>query len=206
MKRSKSSRRWLDEHFSDHYVKEAKKLGYRSRACFKLIEIQEKDRIIKRGMKLVDLGASPGGWSQMAVDWIGESGRIFALDILPMESIPFVDFIQGDFTQESVLEDLLKVLGGVQVDLILSDMSPNTSGMKAVDGPKAMLLCELALDFCDHSLRHKGAFLVKVFQGIGFDNYLKLLRQKFERVVVRKPLASRARSKEVYMLATGFKK
>lgn len=206
MKRSKSSQNWLRRHFDDHYVKEAQKAGYRSRAVFKLLEIQEKDRILKPGMVVVDLGGAPGGWSQIAAPIVGESGAVFALDILEIEPIQGVDVIQGDFTEQEVYDSLISALDGREVDLVMSDMAPNISGMKAVDQPRAMYLAELALDFAQSVLRPGGDFLTKIFQGEGFDAYLKVLRASFEKVVIRKPKASRPKSREVYMLARGFKK
>lgn len=204
MARSKSSKRWLKEHFSDAYVKRAQQEGYRSRAVFKLSEIQEKDHLIKPGMTIVDLGAAPGGWSQIVKEIVGDKGKVIALDILPMEAVPGVEFIQGDFTDTSVFELLLTHVDKGEVDLVISDMAPNISGMKAVDQPRAMYLSELALEFALEVLKPGGDFLVKVFQGEGFDTYLKTLRQQFKRVAVRKPKASRARSNEVYLLARGF--
>lgn len=205
MAKSKSSRRWLHEHFNDPYVKRAQQEGQRSRAAYKLLEIQEKDKLLKSGMVVVDLGAAPGGWSVVAKKIVGEAGRVIALDILPMEPIAGVEFIQGDFTDAQVYEDLQNLLQGMPVDVIICDIAPNTSGMKAVDQPKMMYLVELALDFAAHALKPKGSFLVKIFQGEGFDAFLKQLRAGFQQVVVRKPDASRGRSREVYLLARGFK-
>jgi 23S rRNA (uridine2552-2'-O)-methyltransferase len=204
--RSKSSRQWLKDHFDDVYVKQAQKAGYRSRAVYKLLEIQEKDHILKRGMTVVDLGAAPGGWSQVASHIVGASGKVVALDILPMDSLAHVEIIQGDFTEPSVFEQLLEVLEGQEVDLVMSDMAPNISGMKAVDQPRAMYLAELAMDFAQNVLKPGGDFLTKIFQGEGFDEYLTVLRASFDKVVIRKPKASRPKSREVYMLARGFKK
>jgi 23S rRNA (uridine2552-2'-O)-methyltransferase len=205
MKRSKSSRQWLDRHFNDDYVKKAQKAGYRSRAAFKLLEIQEKDRVIKPGMQVVDLGAAPGGWSQIARDLVGEKGRVIALDILPMDPIAGVDIIQGDFREEEPLIHLRNLLNEKPVDLVISDMSPNVTGMASVDQPRAMYLCELALDFARESLKPGGGFVIKVFQGAGFDEYLKSLRQSFDRVVSRKPASSRPKSREIYLVAGNFK-
>ncbi len=205
MPRSKSSARWLKEHFSDPFVKRAQKEGYRSRAVFKLMEIQERDHFIKPGMTVVDLGAAPGGWSQILKQWVGRKGRIVALDILPMEPLPQVEFIQGDFTAPEILESLLKTLNNVPVDIVISDMAPNLSGTDAIDQPRSMYLAELALEFAQQVLRPGGDFLTKVFQGAGFEAYLKSLRAHFAKVVTRKPKASRARSNEVYLLARGFK-
>ncbi|MEL0583953.1 MAG: 23S rRNA (uridine(2552)-2'-O)-methyltransferase RlmE [Candidatus Thiodiazotropha sp. (ex. Lucinoma kazani)] len=205
MKRSKSSRQWLDRHFNDEYVKKAKKAGYRSRAAFKLLEIQEKDSIIKPGMRVVDLGAAPGGWSQIARDLVGEKGQVLALDILPMDPIAGVDFIQGDFREPQPLEEMRKWLAGEPVDLVISDMAPNVTGMASVDQPRAIYLCELALEFAREVLKPGGHFVAKVFQGEGFDAYLKALRGDFQRVVSRKPSSSRAKSREVYLVAGNFK-
>jgi len=205
VKKSKSSQNWLKRHFDDHYVKEAQKAGYRSRAVFKLLEIQEKDRILKPGMVVVDLGAAPGGWSQITAPLIRPSGEIFALDILEMEPINDVTFIQGDFTEQAVYDQLVSALNQRQVDLVMSDMAPNISGMKAVDQPRAMYLAELAVDFAKTVLKPGGDFLTKIFQGEGFDEYLKVLRESFDKVVIRKPAASRSKSREVYMLARGYR-
>jgi 23S rRNA (uridine2552-2'-O)-methyltransferase len=205
VKRSKSSRQWLDRHFNDEYVKKAQKAGYRSRAAFKLLEIQEKDRVIKPGMRVVDLGAAPGGWSQIARDLVGGKGRVIALDILPMDPIAGVDIIQGDFREEEPLARLRNLLGGDPVDLVISDMAPNVTGMASVDQPRAMYLCELALDFARESLKPGGGFVIKVFQGAGFDDYIKSVRQAFGRVVSRKPDSSRSKSREIYLVAGNFK-
>ncbi len=205
MKRSKSSRQWLDRHFNDEYVKKAQKAGYRSRAAFKLLEIQEKDRVIKPGMRVVDLGAAPGGWSQIARDLVGEKGQVIALDILPMDPIAGVDIIQGDFREDEPLAQLRNLLDGEPVDLVISDLAPNVTGMASVDQPRAIYLCELALDFARESLKPGGGFVIKVFQGAGFDEYLKSLRQSFGRVVSRKPASSRPKSREIYLVAGNFK-
>jgi len=203
MARIKSSARWLKEHFSDPFVKRAQAEGWRSRAVFKLEELIERDQLLKPGMVVVDLGAAPGGWSQMVRERLCERGRIVALDILPMDSIAGVDVIEGDFREHSVLKQLEAKLGGAAVDLVLSDMAPNMSGVDSVDQARAMHLCELAQEFAAVHLKPGGAFLVKLFQGRGFDEYLKNLRGGYERVSMRKPKASRARSPEVYALATG---
>ena len=208
MARSKSSSRWLREHFSDPYVKRAQAEGWRSRAVFKLEEVIERDHLLKPGMVVVDLGAAPGGWSQVARERLGErngqwQGRVIALDILPMQGIAGVEFIQGDFREEAILRRLDESLGGAPVDLVLSDMAPNLSGMTAVDQPRSMHLVELAEEFALARLRAGGSFLVKVFQGEGFDELVRRLRAAYERVSIRKPKASRARSPEVYALATG---
>ncbi len=205
MARSKSSHRWLKEHFDDEYVKRAQREGYRSRAVYKLDEIQHKDRIIKPGMAIVDLGAAPGGWSQYAAGLVGRKGRVVAMDILPMEPLPGVTFMQGDFREDEVLDELLKALEGRETDLVISDIAPNISGMGAVDQPRAMYLAELAVDFAGQVLRPEGDLLMKVFQGEGFDALLKDLRSRYRKVVMRKPRASRPRSREVYALARGRK-
>lgn len=205
MARSKSSHNWLKEHFDDKYVKMAQKDGYRSRASYKLLEIQEKDKIIRPGMTVIDLGAAPGGWSQVTSRLIGGQGRLIASDILEMDSIPDVTFIQGDFTQDEVLRQILEAVGDSHVDLVISDMAPNMSGTPAVDIPRAMFLCELALDLATRVLRPGGDFLIKIFQGEGFDVYLKDVRTKFDKVQMRKPSSSRDRSREQYLLGKGFK-
>lgn len=201
MARSVSSQRWLHEHFTDTYVQRAKREGWRSRAVYKLIEMQERDRILRPGQVVVDLGAAPGGWSQYAAGVIGDTGRLFALDILPMDSFAGVDFIQGDFTEEAVFEQLLERLEGRAVDVVLSDMAPNMSGQDSVDQPRTMYLAELALDFATRVLGPQGVYLVKLFQGEGFDAYLRELRSQFASVTMRKPDASRSRSREIYALA-----
>jgi len=205
MPQSKSSKRWLKEHFTDKYVKLARQKGYRSRSAYKLLVIQEKDKIIEPGMVVVDLGAAPGGWSEVAAKLVGEKGRIIAVDILPMQQIPGVEFIQGDFTDNKVLEIVLQHLEKQPVDLVISDMSPNISGMKAIDQPRAMYLVELAWDFAQQVLKPGGVFLVKIFQGAGFEVLLKELKQNFTEVKIRKPEASRSRSKEIFLLAKGFR-
>jgi len=205
MGRSKSSSRWVQEHLQDEYVKMAIAQGYRSRAVFKLNEIQDKDQIIMPGMNVVDLGAAPGGWSQRARQLIGKKNRIVALDILPMDPIEGVDFIQGDFREEDVLNKLYHVLDGAPISLVMSDMAPNMSGNKGVDQPRAIYLAELALETATTVLSKDGAFLVKLFQGDGFDEYFKSVQQHFAKTVIRKPKASRPRSNEVYILAKGFK-
>jgi len=203
--RSKSSARWLKEHFSDPYVKRAQAEGWRSRAVFKLEELIERDRLLKPGMVIVDLGAAPGGWSQMVRERIGDHGRIVALDILPMQGIGGVEFIEGDFRDATVLQRLETTLNAAAIDLVLSDMAPNMSGVDSVDQARAMELAELAQEFAAVHLKPGGAFLVKLFQGRGSDEYLKNLRKAYERVSMRKPKASRARSPEVYALALGKK-
>ena len=205
MARSKTSKGWLKEHFDDQYVKQAQKDGYRSRASYKLLEIQEKDRLLRPGMTVLDLGAAPGGWSQVVSRLIGEKGRIIASDILPMDSIADVTFIQGDFTEDAVFEAILASIDGQPVDLVISDMAPNMSGTPAIDQPRAMYLCELALDMAARTLRPGGDFLIKVFHGEGFDEYFRQIRDQFDKLVTRKPGASRDRSRETYLLARGFK-
>jgi 23S rRNA (uridine2552-2'-O)-methyltransferase len=205
MARSKSSARWLREHFTDEYVKRAQQDGYRSRAVYKLLEIHEKDRLLRPGLAVVDLGAAPGGWSQLATQLVGSQGRVMALDILPMKPLPSVEFIEGDFRETAVLDQLLAALDGRPVDLVLSDMAPNTSGIKAVDQPSSLYLAELALDFARQCLKPGGDFLVKAFQGEGFDSFLKELRVAFATVAPRKPRASRARSAEQYLLARNYR-
>lgn len=205
MKRSKSSNEWLQEHFQDEYVKQAQALGYRSRAAFKLQEIQEKDRIIAADMNVVDLGAAPGGWSQYARKIVGKKHKVIALDILPMEPLDGVEFILGDFREAEVLETLYKVLDNAPINIVMSDMAPNISGSKGIDQPRAIYLGELALDTARTVLTPGGTFLVKMFQGDGFDTFHQDIRKSFSQVVIRKPKASRSRSNEVYILAKGFK-
>lgn len=204
-KRTASQSRWLQEHFKDVYVQEAHKQGLRSRASFKIEEIQERDRLFKPGYKVVDLGAAPGGWSQFATTCVGEKGRVVACDILPMDPIYGVDFLQGDFREQSVLDELLRIVGDTEVDVVMSDMAPNMSGNPAVDQPRAMYLVELAFDMCNQILKKGGSFVVKVFNGEGTEAYLRMLRSAFKEVKVRKPDASRARSREVYYVGLGFK-
>lgn len=205
MGRSKSSHQWMQRHLNDRYVKQAQRDGYRSRASYKLLEIQEKDKIIKPGDRVVDLGAAPGGWSQVAARIVGKKGRVLAMDLLEMPPLFGVDIIQGDFREQAIMDRLLAELDGRQVDVVLSDMAPNISGMTAVDQPRAMYLAELALDFANQTLTPGGRFVTKLFQGEGFDDYYRQARQSFERVVTRKPKASRPKSREVYMVAKGFK-
>lgn len=204
MARSKSSNRWLKEHFDDQYVKRSQEDGYRSRASYKLIELHDKDRLFKPGMKVIDLGAAPGGWTQVAAEYIGDTGKIIASDILPMDPLPDVTFIQGDFTEQSVFDDIMKEIDG-SVDLVISDMAPNMSGNAAVDIPGAMYLVELALDMAHQVLKPGGTFVAKVFQGEGFEELLGDMRQAFNKVLSRKPDASRARSREVYLVGVGYK-
>ena len=200
MAKSKSSRRWLAEHFDDEYVKLAQKQGLRARAAFKLMELDEKYHLLRKGMRVVDLGSAPGSWTQVAQRALDGTGQIVALDILPMDPLTDVTFIEGDFTEDEPLARLEQELKGVQVDLVLSDMAPNMSGVGAVDQPRAMYLAELALDFCERWLAPGGSYVVKVFHGEGFDDYVRKVRPMFEKVQVRKPSASRSRSREVYVL------
>jgi 23S rRNA (uridine2552-2'-O)-methyltransferase len=204
MARSKSSKRWLQEHFNDNYVKQAQKQGYRSRSAFKLLEIQQKDQLIKPGQTIIDLGAAPGGWSQVLSEIMQGKGRIIALDILPMDPLAHVEFIQGDFREPEVLQMLLNQLGEHKADLVISDMAPNTSGIESVDQPRAMYLAELAEDLALQVLKTGGMFLVKIFQGQGSEELIKKLRQNFQKIIIRKPKASRARSREAYLLAKGY--
>ena len=203
MGKSKSSHQWLRAHFDDEFVKRAQHDGYRSRAVYKLEEIQQKDRILRAGSVVVDLGAAPGGWSQYAVRQLGTKGRIFALDILPMDDLPGVEFIEGDFRESEALDSLMKKLDGAAVDLVMSDMAPNISGMEAVDQPRSIYLMELAAEFAAEVLREGGDLLFKGFHGEGFDELIKNLRSHYSKVLIRKPKASRPRSREVYVLAKG---
>ncbi len=202
---SKSSRRWLKEHEEDAYVKQARREGYRSRAVYKLAELDERDRLFHPGMRVVDLGAAPGGWSQWVHRRLNGRVDIIALDILPMPALPGVAFMQGDFTEQTVLDQLISHLKGQKTDLVMSDMAPNISGMKSVDQPRVMYLAELARDFALNFVAPDGTFLSKVFQGEGFDAFVKDLRAHFNKVMIRKPKASRPRSGEVYVLARGFR-
>ena len=205
MARSKTSKQWLKEHFDDVYVRRAQEEGYRSRASFKLLEIQEQDRLIKRGMTVVDLGAAPGGWSQVAANLVGDKGQVIASDILPIDSLPDVEFLQGDFTEQAVLDSIIKLLKDERADLVISDMAPNMSGMRDIDIPQVMYLAELALDLARTVLKPEGSFLVKVFHGEGYEELQKQLKSSFTSLKVRKPKASRARSSEMYLLASGFR-
>jgi 23S rRNA (uridine2552-2'-O)-methyltransferase len=204
MSRTKSSKRWLQEHFDDVYVKKAQAEGYRSRAVYKLKEVDEKESLLKPGMTVVDLGAAPGGWTQYVSERLQGHGRIVALDILPMDSLPDVDVLLGDFREDAVLQQLMDLIPERSVDLLLSDMAPNMSGTAAIDIPRAMYLVELAFDFAEKMLKPGGSMLIKVFHGTGFDDLVKHARASFDRVVIRKPSASRARSKETYLLAKGY--
>jgi 23S rRNA (uridine2552-2'-O)-methyltransferase len=204
-KRSKSSARWLAEHANDEFVKRAQREGWRSRAVFKLAEIQHSERLLRPAIRCVDLGAAPGGWSQYAARILGGTGRIVATDILPMDAIPGVDFVQGDFREESVLQQVMSHVGAEKVDLVLSDMAPNMAGIDAVDQPRSMHLAELALEFAERVLAPGGDTLVKLFQGAGFDQIIKDARRRYGRVVTKKPKASRTRSPEIYLLARQFR-
>ncbi|VAW54355.1 23S rRNA (uridine(2552)-2'-O)-methyltransferase [hydrothermal vent metagenome] len=208
MAKSKSSKGWLKEHFDDEYVRRSQQDGYRSRAIYKLIEIDKKDRLVKSGMTIIDLGAAPGGWSEYCVKKLGKKGTMIALDILPMEPIDGVTIIEGDFREEAVFDELMAVMAADKesqsADLVISDMAPNISGMGSVDMPRAYYLCELALDLAQQVLKPGGGLLVKLFQGEGFEAYNKELKTSFSKIVMRKPKASRARSREIYALATGF--
>jgi 23S rRNA (uridine2552-2'-O)-methyltransferase len=205
MSRSKSSSQWLKEHFEDQYVKKSQLDGYRSRASYKLLEIDEKDHIFKPGMSVLDLGAAPGGWSQVAAKKVGGKGIVIASDILDMDPIHGVTFIKGDFTEDSIFNDILKAVDNKKMDLVISDMAPNMSGAAVSDIPRAMYLVELALDISSVVLKPGGNFVAKVFQGEGFDDLLKQMRSMFDRVYSRKPDASRSRSREVYQIGYGFK-
>ena len=204
-KKRSSSKAWLKEHRDDPYVQQAQREGFRSRACYKLLEIQEKDRLIRPGMTVVDLGAAPGGWSQVAAQSVGHNGTVIASDILPMDSLAGVEFIEGDFTEDAVFDALLASLGDTPADVVISDMAPNMSGMSAVDQPRSMYLVELALDLARRVLAPGGAFVSKVFHGEGFDDLVRDARTSFDTVQARKPKASRPRSREVYLVAKGFK-
>tara|TARA_B110000014_G_scaffold263518_1_gene260533 strand:+ start:689 stop:1306 length:618 start_codon:yes stop_codon:yes gene_type:complete len=200
-----SSRRWMHEHLSDEFVKKAQKEGYRSRAVYKLLEIIEKNKVINRGDTVLDLGAAPGGWSQVAAKFVGINGKVIASDILQIEEIIGVDFLLGDFTEQSIFDDLLNLLDSNKVNVVLSDMAPNMSGQLSVDQPKSMYLADLALDMAINTLDSNGSFIVKVFQGDGFDTFVQNARRSFKKVSITKPKASRPRSKEVYLLASQLK-
>ncbi|HKJ54288.1 MAG TPA: 23S rRNA (uridine(2552)-2'-O)-methyltransferase RlmE [Gammaproteobacteria bacterium] len=205
MPRSKSSKRWLERHHQDEYVQMAREQGYRSRAVFKLQQLQQKDRIFEPGQRVLDLGAAPGGWSEYAIQAVGERGRVFALDILPMDSIAGVEFLQGDFTESRTLDDLRAMIGQDSLDLVLSDMAPNMSGMQSVDQPRSIYLAELALDLSRRHLGPGGGLVVKLFQGEGFDNLIAGLRAAFASVKLRKPAASSSRSSEIYAVCRGLR-
>jgi len=204
-KKKSSSKAWLKEHREDPYVQQAQREGYRSRACYKLLEIQEKDRVIRPGMTVLDLGSAPGGWSQVAVALVEHSGRVIASDILPMDSLAGVEFIEGDFSSDDVFGQILDAIGDSRVDLVLSDIAPNMSGVNAVDQPRSIYLVELALDMARQVLAPGGTFVAKVFQGEGFDELFRAARDSFDKVLTRKPRASRPRSREVYLVARGFR-
>jgi 23S rRNA (uridine2552-2'-O)-methyltransferase len=204
-KQSVSSQRWLKEHFDDKFVQQAQKQGLRSRAGFKIEEIQQKDGLIKPSMTVVDLGAAPGGWSQYAAKVVGDDGLVIACDILPMDPLAGVSFLQGDFREENVLNELLNKIGGKNVDVVMSDMAPNMSGNDAIDQAKSMYLGELAFDMCHQVLKKNGSFVIKVFMGEGFEPFMKELQKAFKTLKTRKPESSRARSREVYLVATGYK-
>lgn len=205
MARTKSSAGWLARHVNDPYVKQAQKDGYRARSAYKLIELNEKDRLIRPGMRILDLGSAPGGWSQVAGKLVGARGRVLATDILPMDALPNVDFIQGDFTEDVIVQQLLDWLGGAKFDLIISDIAPNTTGIDSADAAKSIYLLELALDVARRTLKSHADFVAKMFQGSGSDQFLKELRTHFGKVMVRKPAASRKESREVYVVAKDFK-
>jgi 23S rRNA (uridine2552-2'-O)-methyltransferase len=209
MAKSKSSNAWLQEHFDDEYVKKSQQDGYRSRAVYKLAEIQQKEQVMKPNMQVIDLGAAPGGWSQYAVKLVGKKGRVIASDILDIDPLPFVEFIKGDFTEQNVLDEILSVLEqndttNNKLDVVISDMAPNISGVESIDLPRSLYLCELALDMARKVLKPGGSFIVKLFQGQGSDEYLRDVRSSFRQVKIRKPKASRARSKEVYVVGRNF--
>jgi 23S rRNA (uridine2552-2'-O)-methyltransferase len=204
MARSKSSRRWLDRHVNDAWVQRAQAEGWRSRAAFKLLELDDRDRFLRPGSRVVDLGAAPGGWSQVAAARVGAKGRVIALDVLPMEPVPGVTFLQGDFGTDAVLEALRAEVGARAIDVVISDLAPNVSGVAVVDQPRAMHLAELALDFAGECLVEGGTLVTKLFQGTGFDELVAAVRRSFKRVAVRKPKASRPESREVYLVAQGF--
>lgn len=205
MTKHKNKQKWLDEHFNDEYVKRAQQMGLRSRAVFKLEEIDKKDRLLKPNQIVVDLGAAPGGWSDYAAKKVTGKGRVIALDLLDIEAIEGVDFIKGDFSDDEVYEQLQQLIDNQPIDVVMSDIAPNMSGSKAIDQPKSMYLAELALDFAKNSLARKGAFLIKLFQGEGFDQYVMEAKKAFVHVAIRKPKASRPRSREVYLLAKDLK-
>lgn len=205
MARTKSSARWLDEHVNDPFVKQARKEGYRSRASYKLLAIDAKDQLIRPGMLVIDLGCAPGGWSQVASERVGPGGKVIGCDILPMDSLPGVEFIQGDFSEESVFNQIMRVIAGAPVDLVISDMAPNLSGIAAADQAASIYLIELALDLARQVLKPRGSFIAKAFQGEGYEPFVKALRNEFDQVVIRKPQASRSRSREVYLVGKGLR-
>ncbi|MBV1914942.1 MAG: 23S rRNA (uridine(2552)-2'-O)-methyltransferase RlmE [Pseudomonadales bacterium] len=205
MSKSKSSSGWMQRHLTDHYVQQAQRDGYRSRASYKLLEIQARDKLIKPGMSVIDLGSAPGSWCQVLADTVGMKGRIVAVDILPMDPVAGVEFIQGDFTEDDVLDAILALFENSRADLVVSDIAPNISGIKSADTARSIYLAELGLDLCDRLLAPGGAFLVKVFQGEGFDQFLRDMRVVFSKVSTRKPKASRPKSREMYLLGTGYR-
>ena len=206
MARSKSSQSWLDEHHQDEFVQRARREGYRSRAVYKLIEIDQKDQLFRPGQLVVDLGAAPGGWSEYAVKSVGENGTVIGLDLLPVEPVAGLTFLQGDFTEQAVLDELIELVGGRKAEVVLSDMAPNLSGMESVDQPRSMYLTELAIDFASEFLATNGKFVVKMFQGAGFEALVSSLRNHFASVKFRKPQASRDRSSETYAVCVGLKR
>jgi len=206
MARSKTSKKWMNRHVNDEFVKRSIKDGYRSRAVYKLLELDDKQHFLKPGQMVIDLGAAPGGWSQVASEKVGEKGHVIGIDLLAIDPLPDVTFLQGDFREEEALKQLTDLMGGRQADLVLSDMAPNISGMAAVDQPRAMYLCELALDFCMHHLKPGGWFVAKIFQGEGFQEFLQETRQHFTKVSMKKPKASRPNSREMYLVAGNFKR
>ena len=204
-KKKSSSRAWLKEHHDDIFVQRAQKEGYRSRAVYKLMEINDKDQVLRRGMSVLDLGSAPGGWSQVAAKLVGEAGRVVASDILSMDALPDVVFVQGDFTEQETYDRIVASLNDKPLDVVLSDMAPNMSGVPEVDQPRSMYLVELATELAERALAPGGAFITKVFQGEGFEPWFRQIRDRFDRVTTRKPAASRPRSREVYIVASGFK-
>ena len=205
MIKTASSKKWVEEHCADQYVALANKMGYRSRASFKIIEIQDKYKLFKHSDLIVDLGSAPGGWSQMIVNYIGNKGKVIALDILDMPPLAGVDFIQGDFSSDKTYEQLNSLVDNKKIDCVVSDMAPNMSGNKTSDQAKSIFLLDLALDFAINNLKKNGSFVAKVFQGYGSDEYISQVRQNFNKVVVFKPKSSRPRSREIYVIAQGFK-
>jgi 23S rRNA (uridine2552-2'-O)-methyltransferase len=205
MARSKTSKQWMNRHVNDEYVKRSVKDGYRSRAVYKLLELDDSKHFLKPGQLVIDLGAAPGGWSQVASQRVGEKGQVIGIDLLPIDPLPDVIFLEGDFREEKALKELTGAMQGRQADLVLSDMAPNMSGMSAVDQPRAIYLCELALDFCLNHLKPGGGFVAKVFQGEGFQEFLAQTREHFDKVGMKKPKASRPNSREMYLVADGFK-
>lgn len=205
MSKSKPGSGWMQRHLTDQYVQQAQRDGYRSRASYKLLEIQARDRLIKPGMSVIDLGSAPGGWCQVIADIVGMKGRVVAVDLLSMDPVAGVEFIQGDFTEDEILEQMLALFENSRVGLVVSDMAPNISGIKSADTTKSIYLAELGLDLCGQLLEPGGAFLVKVFQGEGFDQFLKDMKRVFRKVSTRKPKASRPKSREIYLLGTGYR-